>query len=394
MVVALALTAPTVAAQRGSVEAQLRAQREELNRIRRERDSLQARLRQLEGSARDFRAEAKNLEQQADATARAVSALDRQLRSMSAQLDTASGALTRAQDELLIKQATMRRRLIDIYKRGPLYSVEALLSAESFGELVARYKYLRTVAVRDRAIVHRTEELRASVAGQRDLLVELQTQLAGARAEKRDEEQRLRGLEDQWQRRVVTTERERDAITRRLQLRSADETRLTNTIAALDAERRRNDPRPSTTTAPAPGSLRAADAGKLDWPVDGDIIYSFGRIENPNNTTLRWTGIGIGAPAGTPVRAVAAGVVSLAETGMSTYGNIVILQHGGDYTLYASLGKITVGKGQFVEKGEQIGVVGTSDADLGPHLHFEVRTASPKGNPVAVDPLDWLRSRR
>ena len=49
----------------------------------------------------------------------------------------------------------LKHRVRDIYKRGALYSVEALLSAQSFGELVARYKYLHLVAQRDRALVQR-----------------------------------------------------------------------------------------------------------------------------------------------------------------------------------------------------------------------------------------------
>ena len=43
-------------------------------------------------------------------------------------------------------------------------------------------------------------------------------------------------------------------------------------------------------------TLRTADFGRLDWPVEGDILYPFGRYISPSNTTLRWNGIGIAAP--------------------------------------------------------------------------------------------------
>ena len=73
---------------------------------------------------------------------------------------------------------------------------------------------------------------------------------------------------------------------------------------------------------------------------------------------------------------------------IGTYGLTVIVQHGGgDYSVYGSLSRADVKKGQRVEKGDQIGAVGRSDPDLPSHLHFEIR----RGQGAAVDPLDWLR---
>jgi septal ring factor EnvC (AmiA/AmiB activator) len=334
-------------------------------------------------------AEAKNLEAQADLTARVVNNYNRRLRAMAEEVDSASGSLVRAQDDLLLKQATLRRRLVDIYKRGPLYTFEALLSAESFGELVARYKYLRTVAQDDRARVQRMEKLREEVAGQRDLLVVLQNELAISRDEQAEEEHRLRALEDQWQQRLSRTQTRAEIGKRQLQNLEASAARLDRTIAALDAERRRTDNRASVA-APPTSSLSTASLGKLDWPVEGDILYSFGRVINPNTTTIRWNGIGIAATAGTPVRAIADGVVMLVDPSFATYGATVIIGHGDDVSVYGSLGRINVGKGEAVTKGQVIGVVGVNDPDLGPHLHFEIRPNARS----AVDPFEWLRSNR
>jgi septal ring factor EnvC (AmiA/AmiB activator) len=123
--------------------------------------------------------------------------------------------------------------------------------------------------------------------------------------------------------------------------------------------------------------------------VDGTLLYRFGRVINPNNTTTRWNGMGIAAPVGTTVRAVAPGtVVSVGALG--TYGLTVILQHGGgDYSIYASLNSAAVRSGATVRKGDAVGTVGISDPDLQPHLHFEMR---PQGR--AVDPESWLRGAR
>jgi septal ring factor EnvC (AmiA/AmiB activator) len=119
------------------------------------------------------------------------------------------------------------------------------------------------------------------------------------------------------------------------------------------------------------------------------VLYRFGRVVNPNNTTTRWNGIGIAAATGTTVRSVAPGtVVSVGQLG--TYGLTVIVQHGaGDYSVYASLNSASVRTGGAIRKGDMIGTVGTSDPDLKPHLHFEIR---PQGR--AVDPESWLRGTR
>ena len=110
---------------------------------------------------------------------------------------------------------------------------------------------------------------------------------------------------------------------------------------------------------------------------------------NANSTTTRWNGVGIGAPAGTPVKAVAGGSVVLADA-FGTYGQTVIVSHGdGDFSVYGSLGRLDVKKGQTIQKGQVVGTVGKTDPELDAHLHFEMR---PKGR--AVDPLEWLRQRR
>lgn len=388
MALAVFASATPVAAQgAGSLEAKLREAREEGIRSRRERDSLQAELRRLQMSARDLAAETRNLERQADATTRAVNALDRQLRTMNAELDSASAALVRSQDELLVKEATLKQRLVDIYKRGPLQTAEALLSADSFGALVARYKYLRIVTLRDRALLQRTQQLQNDVRTKRGMLVTLQNELVTSREDKAEEQQRLRSLEAQWASRMTRTasQAERAEALLRRAMRDAD--RLDSIVAELDEARRRGETRAATTGVS--GSLRASDAGKLDWPVEGQILYSFGRLRNPNNTLVRWNGIGVAAAAGTPVRAVAAGLVVFAESN-ETYGNTVVVSHGNVSTVYASLGRVTVTLGQNIEKGAQVGTVGISDPELGPHLHFEIR---PDRKP-AVDPIEWLRSRQ
>jgi murein DD-endopeptidase MepM/ murein hydrolase activator NlpD len=98
-------------------------------------------------------------------------------------------------------------------------------------------------------------------------------------------------------------------------------------------------------------------------------------------------GIDYGAPTGTPARSVGDGVVDF--TGWQNgYGNVVKIRHGGDtYTVYAHLSRILVKKGQHVDQGQNIGLVGATGWATGPHLHFEFHI-----NGRLQDPLKVARS--
>jgi septal ring factor EnvC (AmiA/AmiB activator) len=161
-----------------------------------------------------------------------------------------------------------------------------------------------------------------------------------------------------------------------------------------DLERRRLEEERRRAAAPNTGtSLSAADEGTLDWPLDGKIIYRFGRERRPDGLVLRWNGIGIGAPTGTPVRAVKAGHVVLAGP-FEGYGPTVVLSHGnGFYTLYLYLEDIGVVEGRDVAAGQVVGTVGGSDTPEGSHLEFQIRAPVNGGAPQAQDPLAWLRKK-
>lgn len=385
--VLLACVSASVASGQGA-EARLRAQRDDLDRIRRERDSLQAESRQLQGRVRNLQDEVILLGRQANATARLVKSLDQQIATIGAEVDTANQRVAVAQAEVGSRRDRLKDRVRDIYKRGPLFATEAFLAARSFGELVARYKYLHELALYDKAVVKRVEDLLKQIDGQRQLLVRLQDEFERSREEKAREQIQLKDLEVQRSRALSQAKRSSQQVESRLAQIQRDEARVANVIAAAEAAARRAAPG-TADAAPATSTLKTSDYGALDWPVAGSIMYSFGRAINPNNTAIRWNGIGIEAPLGSQVRTIADGEIMIAEN-IGTYGLTVIVQHGGgDYTVYGSLQNAAVTKGAKVKKNQVIGSVGQADPELSPHLHFEIR---PKGR--ATDPLTWLQGRK
>ena len=388
-VVLCVVSSSVLAAQQNETpEARVNAQRDELARIRAERDELEKKMSGLQNTAHELRDEVNLLDKQHDATARMVKSLDNQLDAITDEVKTTTSDLESSEREATMKRAVLQRRLIEIYKRGPLYSAEVLFSAQSVGQLVARYKYLHLLALRDKGLVRRLEELHDKIETQQGQLVRLQSSVAENRTQKEQEAARLAALEELQSRNLVRVQQDARRTKARLAELEKSEARLNNFIAAFEAERRRASGR-AGSPALSPSSIRTADIGRLDWPVDGSFLYRFGRFVNPNNTTTRWNGIGISAAAGTPVKSVSAGTVAYAGQ-MGTYGNTVILEHGGgDYSVYGSLDRIDVRKGSRVIKGQAIGTVGVSDPALGSHLHFEIRRGGP-----AVDPAEWLRAVR
>ena len=118
---------------------------------------------------------------------------------------------------------------------------------------------------------------------------------------------------------------------------------------------------------------------------------------NPNrrhpllNTIRAHQGVDYAAPTGTPVRAAGTGKV-LFRGVQGGYGNVLILQHGGNITtLYGHLSRFANARvGARVEQGDIIGYVGMTGLATGPHLHYEYRINGVHRNPrtVALPPAE------
>lgn len=159
-------------------------------------------------------------------------------------------------------------------------------------------------------------------------------------------------------------------------------------VASLE-DRRRELELPTSSEL----SMSIADAGSLEWPLDGDLIYRFGQEQRPDGLVLNWNGVGIAGLPGSPVRAARNGLIVLAGP-FEGYGPSVVLSHGdGFYSLYLYLEEIRVAEGRSIDMGHVIGTVGGTDTAQGPHIEFQVRAPIDGGVPEAQDPLEWLKPR-
>ena len=390
----LALGVPEGArAQQDTVQAQIRASQARLEEIRSERRELQRQMEQLQGRARNISGEIRNIERQVDASAEALQELDYQTAALAASVEDITQRLVRTRDRLKERTVVLQQRLRTMYKQGPLHSARVLLSAASFGDLLNRYKYLHLISVHDRILLDEIEALEGELLEQEEVLKQSLSQIERLRDEKLSEFAQLRYLEQSRTRTLQTVQARVSEAEGRIARLEEDERRVNEVVEELErrrleAERRRA----AAGMARAGPTLDAGALGQLGWPVEGELIYRFGPERRPNGVTLRRNGIGIAAAPGTPVRAVRAGTVVVAEP-MEGFGPGVVISHGGGYyTLYLYLGEIRVQEGQDVPAGAVIGTVG-SGPEEGPHLYLQIHAPVRGDSPVPVDPLPWLRPR-
>lgn len=124
------------------------------------------------------------------------------------------------------------------------------------------------------------------------------------------------------------------------------------------------------------------------YPLDSVInVGAFGNIRKKGDVTLRHLGVDLDAVVGTPVYAVNDGVVSFVNE-LTVYGKMIIIDHGlGIYSLYLHLEEFKVAEGDKINRGEVIGLSGSTGYSLGPHLHFSIKA---KG--ASVDPLRFINT--
>ncbi len=151
-------------------------------------------------------------------------------------------------------------------------------------------------------------------------------------------------------------------------------------------------PTPKPTAAPTSSTSRSGgttrppttySGGALSWPVAGGYISQYFHYGH--------YGLDIAADPGVRVKAAAGGTVIFAGWKSNGGGYQVWIAHGsGLYTTYNHMMSVSVGRGQSVSRGQQVGRIGSSGYATGPHLHFEVWRGMIWDGGTRVNPLSYL----
>jgi murein DD-endopeptidase MepM/ murein hydrolase activator NlpD len=278
----------------------------------------------------------------------------------------------------------MESRAANIYIRGPDAYSAVLFGASDFHQYVAGLAYAESVLDTDVNIVDDIRDLRDAIDQERSAL----------------------------ERRRIALDQQTDSVTAQQRQLGALRVRQSNARVAVLSEmsykerllrRVRNERRAYgqalqsmlEQSASIEALLRRAQRGQrvvqghggyMKWPVSGHITSPYGWRTHPIYKTRSFhTGIDIGSPAGTTIKASRYGEVLYVGT-REAYGLIVIIDHGNSVaTVYAHMSRAYVRAGQSVRTLGSIGAVGCSGWCTGPHVHFEVRV-----NGQHQNPMRWL----
>ncbi len=282
------------------------------------------------------------------------------------------------EEELARLRQRLRRRLMTLAVEGEGQAARALLGAESFTDLALRRHLLARIADTDARLVQDVKRVEASALGKRAALIE--------RAREAEELGRLLTAQEALlsatrEERGATLERIRGerAILKAAQAELVARHRDLQFVVAKLAEGPRYQPPTGKS-----GVLRQG----LAFPVDGGVVIRrFGSVIDPvTKAEIVSNGLELRADAGAHVVAVAHGRV-VHSGWLRGFGRIVIVDHGeGHHTLSAHLSQVTVGRGDEVQRGQTIGLVGDTESQNGPKLYFELRE-----NSRPRDPLPFLR---
>jgi murein DD-endopeptidase MepM/ murein hydrolase activator NlpD len=330
------------------------------------------------------------LEGQVSALRNQEAAAEEELAAKEDELQTAEAELKEALDRLetlrgRLKRAlvNLRERLVAIYTYGSTDITSVVLSAEDYGDMVARTEYFDAINESDQKLAERVRELRDEAKKLVRIRKTAKLTIEKARDQIAAKEQRLEVTRSTLESRegaLVAARAERrqtlNGVQGELDQHEEVAADLRASIAQEIAEATGGLPLPA-------GPLPSPSAAGFIWPIEGTLTSGFG---------YRWgrmhEGIDIAAAEGTPIRAAADGTVILMQSEYESggYGNYTCIDHGGGLsTCYAHQSSFATSTGTQVSQGDLIGYVGNTGHSYGAHLHFEVRI-----NGAPTDPLGYL----
>jgi peptidoglycan DL-endopeptidase CwlO len=377
---ALVVLLCSAAAPAKDLESELNAKEAKLSKVQERKGVLTTTISHYKAKIEKLTGEVAALRAQESEVRVRLNAKQHELDGALAELDVGKRHLAVVRARLSRALISLRERLVAMYETGTPDILSVLVEAGGYDELVNRTEYLNRIHGLDEAVVGRVRDLRDQVQRTVSRLRAAKDQIEAARDAIAAEEQALanaRSAVQQRQGQLVAARRSREQALEKV---NSVESGLEGSVASIQAELAAT--LSATASAPLPAGPVRYGSGQLIWPVDGPVVSGFG---------YRWgrmhEGIDIAVPAGTPIRAAAAGTVVLVQSEAESggYGNFTCLDHGGGLqTCYAHQSSFAVTSGS-VSQGDVIGYVGCTGHCFGDHLHFEVRI-----NGAPTDPMGYL----
>jgi septal ring factor EnvC (AmiA/AmiB activator) len=342
-----------------------------LRRVRERRLSIERDLARLRGQEKGLLAEVERLDLEVRLRSEQLRETQLVLSRASEQMETTVRRVKELEGSVAQARPQLAARARALYKMGELSYLRMLLSVERPADMLRGYRFVSSLARRDR---EKVAALRQDLGALSSTRADLEKKTRETLALRADQDRARRSLELDRQRKselLTSLVEKKETHAAYLSELEEAEGKLGQLFSGLSV---------AEMTVPI-----TVFKGTLPWPAAGPVRTTFGRHKHPRFETYTvHNGIEIAAAADAPVAAVHDGTVAFADQFLG-YGLMVILDHGGkNYTLYAHLAEARVKPGERVRTGDAVGTVGAYGAD-GPGVYFEVRS---QGKPQ--DPMEWL----
>jgi len=349
----------------------------QISNIKKEKEETQKKLEDAKKEEERYINQVNTVEDNLLSTLDELSSLKVELQQTKSKITDLSSAITAKEKEISILEEEISQRSIflnkraaEMYKRGNKSTIDVVFKAEGFLDFFTRLKMLASIVKKDAEIIKEIME-------RKKLLLESKTNILKLHDEEIQQKNDLEGLiinEETKKTEIETIYKQKKEL---LTVATANKEALITMENQLEKEEQKIG---KTLQSYSYGS---APSGKLLWPVLGKISSGFGNRRSYSGNFKFHAGLDIYAPSGSPIYAAETGQVIKADYDGSGYGYCILIYHGGNFaTFYAHLSGFAISNGQYVQKGQVIGYVGTTGFTTGPHLHFEVRIKGAVNNPL------------
>jgi murein DD-endopeptidase MepM/ murein hydrolase activator NlpD len=365
-----------------SLQDRIDEKKEAIEQARGKEGVLTTEISRYSARIQTLRADISELQSRQDTIQVELDAKQAELDQIRNDLQISQDRLTRLTARLAHDRDLLAEQLVALYKDDQPDMVTVVLEADGFTDLLDRSEYIDRITEQNNEIVTRVRDTQREVKIETERLEDLEARAQAATDAIRVKRDEIAGAKQTLVTRQVDLEQARgvknDALSRIKSVRHEHEGDLADLEAKLQSQLQT-----ASAGVSVPGTPIKQGSGNFIWPVNGPIVSGFGP---------RWgrmhQGVDIAVPAGTPIRAAAAGTVTLmqGESSSGGYGNFTCITHaGGVSTCYAHQSSFSTSSGASVSQGQVIGSVGCTGHCFGDHLHFEVRVGG-----GAVDPMGYL----
>lgn len=341
-----------------------------LSQIRNNIKNKQQELNESRAKEKSLGDQVNSLEQQINSKQSDIDELEASISEAQAKLETLEEELAAAEEKVNTQNENLNARLRNMYKNGSVGFIDVLMDSGSFSEFLNNLSLVEKVYTSDQDVLEELQKAYDEIDAKKKEIETLQAELSESKATMEEQKSSLEADKASVEKKKSEIAADSAETQRELDKLEADAQALTSSI--------RNSGSSSSSSK--------YNGGIMAWPVPSCHTVSSGYGGRIHPTTGKYKfhgGLDIPGSYGSAIVAANSGKVIWAGNRGDSYGNYVIIDHGGGVsTLYGHSSKVLVSTGQSVSRGQRIANVGSTGRSTGPHCHFEVRINGSRVNPT------------